>query len=74
MHADPIQTCFGFVIDPPRVLLAIHLKLLPIVVLGQSFLIPLTVFARLKNRCMQTGYRRRTLCLVIRATLVKGVI
>lgn len=44
-----------------------------IVVLWQSFLTPLSVCARLENLCMQTGNRRRTLCLVM-ATLVKGVI
>ena len=30
MHVDPIQTCFGFVIDRSRVLKAIYLELLSI--------------------------------------------
>lgn len=36
MHVDPIQTCFGFVIDRLRVLKAIYLKLLSIVVLASE--------------------------------------
>ena len=36
MHVDPIQTCFGFVIDRSRVLKAIYLKLLSIVVLASD--------------------------------------
>ena len=32
MHVDPIQTCFGFVIDPSRVLIAIYLLVVVLVI------------------------------------------
>ena len=75
MHVDPIQTCFGFVIDRSCVLKAIYLKLLSIVVLASDkvFLHRSTVFARLENPDMQSGNRRRKLCLVM-ASVVKGAI
>lgn len=33
MHVDPIQTCFGFVIDSSQVLIAIYLLVVVLVII-----------------------------------------